>query len=236
MEFIYGINPAFEVIMSAKRKIHEGFVCDTDKPKIRKICSLLESRNIPVTHVADKGQLINMTGNKYHQGIVLKVSNYPYVPFDSLLGNKRLLLLDNIEDPQNLGAILRSAEVFGFNCVLLSMRGTPEVYPSVVKVSSGATEHLKIANDHNANSFAKKAKENGYTIISLDENGKHTAQDIKAANPDKILLVIGGEDKSVGQFILNESDFILGIQQKGRVNSLNASVAAGVGMYIISQV
>lgn len=235
MEFIYGINPAFEVIMSSKRKIHEGFVCGASKPKIKKICSLLEARNIPISHL-EKGRLIDMTGNKYHQGVVLKVSNYPYVPFDSLIGSKKLLLLDNIEDPQNLGAILRSAEVFGFNCVLLSMKGTPEVYPSVVKVSSGATEHLKIANDHNANSFAKKAKENGYTIVSLDENGKHTAQDIKAVNPEKILLVIGGEDKSVGQFILNESDFILGIQQKGRVNSLNASVAAGVGMYIVSQI
>ncbi|MEI6054742.1 MAG: 23S rRNA (guanosine(2251)-2'-O)-methyltransferase RlmB [Lentisphaerota bacterium] len=235
MEFIYGINPAFEVIMTGKRKIHEGFICDGSKPKLKKICSLLEARGIPVSHL-ERGRLIDMTGNKYHQGVVLKVSNYPYVSFDSLLGNKRLLLLDNIEDPQNLGAILRSAEVFGFKSVLLSMRGTPEVYPSVVKVSSGATEHLLIANDHNANSFATKAKENGFTIISLDQNGKNTFEEIKSANPEKILLVIGGEDKSVGQFILNESDFILGIQQKGRINSLNASVAAGVGMYIVSQI
>jgi len=236
MEFVYGINPAFEVIMSNRRKIFGAFICDTGKPKIRKICSLLQTRGIEVQNV-DKGQLINMTGNKYHQGVVLKVSAYPYVPFDSMIGKyDKLLLLDNIEDPQNLGAILRSAEVFGFKAVLLSMRGTPEVYSSVVKVSSGATEHLQIANDHNANAFAKKAKENGYTLISMDENGKNTIEEIKAAKPVKIMLVIGGEDKSIGQFILNESDFIFGIPQKGRINSLNASVAAGVGMYIISNI
>ena len=168
MEFVYGINPAFEVIMSNRRKIFGAFICDTGKPKIKKICNLLQSKGIEVQHV-DKGQLINMTGNKYHQGVVLKVSAYPYVPFDSMIGKyDKLLLLDNIEDPQNLGAILRSCEVFGFKAVLLSMRGTPEVYSSVVKVSSGATEHLQIANDHNANAYAKKAKENGYKAMQFN--------------------------------------------------------------------
>ena len=103
-----------------------------------------------------------------------------------------------------------------------------------MKVSAGATEHLRITQDLNANSYVKKAKEIGYTIISLDKNGKHSLSEIAAAKPQKIMLVIGGEDKSVGQFILNESHFILGIKQHGKINSLNASVAAGVGMYMIS--
>ena len=233
MEYIYGINPVFEAINAGRRTIHEAFIADEKNPRVKKILPLLEKRNIKVS-VVDKGKLINMIKNKYHQGIVLSVSGYPYVPFHTLFDSNKLLLLDNIEDPQNMGAILRSAEVMGFNSIMLAKRGTPEIYASVVKVSAGATEYLNITQDLNANSYVKKAKELGYTIISLDENGKHSVSEIAAAKPQKIMLVIGGEDKSVGQFILNESHFILGIKQHGKIGSLNASVAAGVGMYMIS--
>ena len=231
--YIYGINPAFEVITAGRRTIYEAFIADTSNPRIKKLLPLLEKKNIKISLV-DKGKLINLIRNKYHQGVVLCVSDYPYVPFHTLFDSNKLLLLDNIEDPQNMGAILRSAEVMGFNSVMLARRGTPEIYSSVVKVSAGATEHLRITQDLNANSYVKKAKEQGYTIISLDENGKHSIPEIAVANPEKIMLVIGGEDKSIGKFILNESHFILGIKQQGKINSLNASVAAGVGMYMIS--
>ncbi len=231
--YIYGINPAFEVIMAGRRTIHEAFIADTRNPRIKKLMPLLEKKNIKIS-IVDKGELINLTRNKYHQGVVLSVSSYPYVPFHTLFDSNKLLLLDNIEDPQNMGAILRSAEVMGFNSIMLARRGTPEIYASVVKVSAGATEHLRITQDLNANSYVKKAKELGYTIISLDENGKHSLSEIAAAKPQKMMLVVGGEDKSVGQFILNESHFILGIKQQGKINSLNASVAAGVGMYMLS--
>jgi len=233
MEYIYGLNPAFEVMTAGRRAIHEAFIADTGSPRIKKLLPLLEKKNIKIS-VVDKGELINLIRNKYHQGIVLSVSSYPYVPFHTLFDSNKLLLLDNIEDPQNMGAILRSAEVMGFNSIMLARRGTPEIYASVVKVSAGATEHLKITQDMNANSYVKKAKELGYTIISLDANGKHALSEVAASKPQKIMLVIGGEDKSVGQFILNESHFILGIKQQGKINSLNASVAAGIGMYMIS--
>ena len=233
MDYIYGLNQAFEVITAGRRTIHEAFIADTGNPRIKKLMSLLEKKNIKIS-VVDKGKLIDLIRNKYHQGVVLSVSGYPYVPFHTLFDSNRLLLLDNIEDPQNMGAILRSAEVMGFNSIMLAKRGTPEIYSSVVKVSAGATEYLRITQDLNANSYVKKAKELGYTIISLDENGKHSLSEIAAAKPQKIMLVIGGEDKSVGQFILNESDFVLAIKQQGKINSLNASVAASVGMYMIS--
>ena len=231
--YIYGINAASEVIMAGRRTIHEAFIADTSNLRIKKLLLLLEKKNIKIS-IVDKGKLINLIRNKYHQGVVLAVTPYPYVPFHTLFDSNKLLLLDNIEDPQNMDAILRSAEVMGFNSIMLAKRGTPEIYASVVKVSAGATEHLRITQDLNANSYVKKAKEIGYTIISLDKNGKHSLSEIAAAKPQKIMLVIGGEDKSVGQFILNESHFILGIKQHGKINSLNASVAAGVGMYMIS--
>lgn len=233
--YVYGINPAFEVITSGRRTIYEAFIADTHNPRIKKLLMLLEKKNIKIS-IVDKGKLINLVRNKYHQGVVLSVSSYPYVPSHTLFDSNKLLLLDNIEDPQNMGAILRSAEVMGFNSIMLARRGTPEIFASVVKVSAGATEHLRITQDLNANSYVKKAKEAGYTIISLDKNGKHSLSEIAKSKPQKIMLVIGGEDKSIGQFILNESHFILSIKQHGKISSLNASAAAAIGMYMISLV
>ena len=126
MEYIYGINPAFEVIAAGRRRIIEAYILKSNNPRLKKLLSLFEKREIGIKHV-DKGQLISLSGTKKHQGVVLKVSNYPYVSFESLFSSSKLLLLDNIEDPHNLGAILRSAEVFGFHSVLLSRRGTPNV-------------------------------------------------------------------------------------------------------------
>ena len=233
MEYIYGINPAFEVLLAERRKIFGAYVFRTNNPRLKKLIALLEKKDIEFDYV-DKGKLINLCGNKHHQGVVLKTSTYPYVPFESLLADNKLLLLDNIEDPHNLGAILRSAEVFGFHSVLLSRRGTPNVYPSVVKVSSGATEFLKITNERSENAYVKKAIEHGYTVVVLDENGKTDISEVKKMRPEKLLLIIGGEDKSVGQFIINLADYIVGFKQSGRVNSLNASVAAGIAMHVLS--
>jgi 23S rRNA (guanosine2251-2'-O)-methyltransferase len=233
MQYIYGLNPAFEILSASKREIREAFLFKTNKPRMAKLESLLIKKEVKINFV-DKGVLINLSGTKKHQGVVLHVSNYPYTCFDSMLNGDRLLLLDNIEDPHNLGAIIRSAEVFGFHSVLLAKRGTPEIYSSVVKVSAGATEHLDICKELNANSYVKKALDKGYTVIVLDEDGKNTPEEIKKINPEKIMLVIGGEDKSVGQFIINQAQYVLSFKQYGKVNSLNASVAAGVGMYMIS--
>ena len=116
----------------------------------------------------------------------------------------------------------------------MSRRGTPNVYPSVVKVSAGATEFLKITNDRSENAYVKKAIENGYTVVVLDEEGKTDIDEIKSINPEKLLLVIGGEDKSVGQFIINTADYVVAFKQFGRVNSLNASVAAGIAMFALA--
>jgi len=233
MEHIYGMNPAFEVVAAERRKIIEAYIFKSNNPRLKKLLTQLENKDIPIKYV-DKGYLINLSGTKKHQGVVLKVGRYPYVSFESLFSESKLVLLDNIEDPHNLGAILRSAEVLGFNSVLLSRRGTPNVYPSVVKVSAGATEFLKIANDRSENAYVKKAIENGYTVVALDEDGKSDINEVKTANPEKLLLVIGGEDKSVGQFILNTADYVVAFKQHGRVSSLNASVAAGIAMFALS--
>jgi 23S rRNA (guanosine2251-2'-O)-methyltransferase len=234
-EYVYGLNPVFEVIRGGKRRAYEALLNESSsrKPRMQKLVRLLETQKIPIQWV-DKGRVLDLAGSKDHQGVVLKVNPYPYRDSADLLDEPRLLLLDNVEDPHNVGAILRCAEIFGFKSVLLSVRGVPDIYPSVVKVSAGATEFLDIAKDKSANSYVRAAQENGHQVIALDGSGKMDISSVKEHLSDRFICVIGGEDKSVGQFILNCADHVVSIQQQGRVNSLNASVAAGIALFSLS--
>jgi len=234
-EYIYGINPAFEVIRAGRRTIYEAYVNEATRnsARLRKLTSFLSSKQIE-TQPVDKGRLYELAQSKEHQGIVLKCNPYPYVASDSLLESRRLVLVDNVEDPHNIGAILRCAEVFGFDGVLLPTKGSPEIYPSVVKVSAGASEHLKIARDSSANHYVNAAMAHDYTVIALDAKGTSDLRELAGLKPDRLLLVVGGEAAAVGQFILNSAHHVARIEQRGRVNSLNASVAAGIAMFMLA--
>lgn len=235
-EYIYGINPCFEVIRAGRRNVYEAFLNQSirNNPRLKKLVELLERKDIPVKWV-EKGRLFDLSRSAEHQGAVIKAEPYWYVDHEPLFADSKLLLLDNVEDPHNVGGILRSAEVFGFNSVLLPTKGVPEIYPSIVKVSTGATEFMQIARSRAANQYVKKALEEGYTIAALDAKGDTLLHDIQPNSIDKLLLVIGGEDKSVGQFILNEAQLVVRIPQVGRINSLNASVAAGIAMHAMAK-
>ncbi|MCF7792279.1 MAG: 23S rRNA (guanosine(2251)-2'-O)-methyltransferase RlmB [Victivallales bacterium] len=232
---VYGLNPALETVIGKRRKIYKAYVSTGSSPKFKSLLNILKTSSVPIQKT-DKGRLFNLVRTKNHQGVVLETEPYPYVTFNRLFekGNK-LLLIDNIEDPHNLGAVLRNAEIFGFKNVLLPSKGSPEIYSSVVKVSSGATEHLFISRDMTANGYVKKSIEYGFKIAALDEKADTDLNDLKEnLKTDKFMLVIGGEDKSVGQYILNNADYIVKIPQKGKINSLNASVASGIAMYALS--
>ena len=149
------------------------------------------------------------------------------------LESPRLVLLDSIEDPHNVGAIMRTAEALGWGDVLLPRRGSPLILPSVAKASAGACEYLRIAVNCSANQYMKIAQEAGYAVAALDGSGKVSLEDVRAAAPAKLLLVVGGEDSGVSQFIINNAEYVVAIAQKGRINSLNASVAAGLALYVL---
>ncbi|NBD38644.1 MAG: hypothetical protein GVY10_08755 [Verrucomicrobia bacterium] len=232
VEYLYGLNPAFECLRAGRRRLQAAFINERagNSGRFGSLLQLITKAGLEPEPV-DKGRLQQLCGSREHQNVVLKAARYPYVPLRDCLSAKRLLLLDNVEDPHNVGAILRSAEVLGFHHVLLPTRGVPEVYPSVAKVSAGATEFLRIARESSAISYVRKAAEAGYTIAALDAAGKTPLGEFHPA--DNLLLVIGGEDKGVRRFILNEAHTILSIPQQGRVNSLNASVAAALAMHAL---
>jgi 23S rRNA (guanosine2251-2'-O)-methyltransferase len=232
-EFLYGLNPCFEALRAGRRRFYDAFINDAtrDSARLTKLVELLTKKEIPISYT-DRGRLMQLCGSDEHQGAVIRTSTYPYVPWESLFDDrKRLLLLDNVEDPHNVGAILRSAEIFGFSGVFLPTKGVPDVYPSVVKVSAGAAEFMQIARERDSNRYAREAKDKGYKILALDAAGKSMLDSLNGMPDEKILLVVGGEDRGVGQFILNMADAIVSIEQCGHVNSLNASVAAGIAMH-----
>ena len=231
-EYLYGINPAFEAIRAGKRRIYAAFLSESSRKnsRILKLEKRCGEAKIPLEWV-EKGRILQLSGSKDNQGVALKAAPYPYLDSSSFWAKNRILLLDNVEDPHNVGALLRCAEVFGFRDVLLTNKGTPDIYPSVVKVSAGASEFLNIARDAAANRYMKAALENDFTVVALDTKGTSVLRALRGDRPKKLMLVVGGEDKSVGQFILNEAHHIVSIPQQGRVNSLNASVAAGIAMY-----
>jgi 23S rRNA (guanosine2251-2'-O)-methyltransferase len=235
-EYVYGINPAFEVLRGGKRKVHEAFLNEhaQDNPRLKKLAQFLQTRMVPIEWVT-KQRIFELAESKDHQGAVLKTEPYPYARAEDLYDRERLLLLDNTEDPHNTGAIIRCADVFGYHAILAPLKGVPEVYPSVVKVSAGATEHLDIAREGSANQHMMKARETGHVVVALDAKGTIDLRDLAPSLPSRHLLVIGGEAKAVSQFILNEADHIASIPQQGKINSLNASVAAGIAMYALSR-
>ena len=228
---VYGINPCTEVLRAQRRTIFNAKIADNafDQARMKNIRSLLERNNIPVEKVP-KGKLFEAVDTKDHQGVVLFCGPYPEVDLETQWDKKRLILLDNIEDPHNVGAILRSADVLGFHGVLLPHRGSPGIYSSVLKVSAGAAEHLDITRSSSANKYMMAAQKMGYLIIALDHKGKTNLEDYTPPPDIPLLLVIGGEDLSIGQYILNNADEVLKISMHGRVNSLNASVAAALAM------
>jgi 23S rRNA (guanosine2251-2'-O)-methyltransferase len=231
-EFLYGLNPVFETVLASRRDLRRAFLNEqsADRGRIRTLADLLRERNVPVEWV-DKGRLSQLAGTREHQGAVIETGPFPYTPFADLVGAQRMVLVDNLEDPHNVGAVMRSAEVFGFDAVLLPRRGCPGVLPSVVKASAGGSEHLRVAVNCSSNQYVKIALEEGYAVIALDGKGQVALEDAARTCPEKLLLVVGGESKGVRQFIINAATAVVRIPQSGRINSLNASVAAGIAIH-----
>jgi 23S rRNA (guanosine2251-2'-O)-methyltransferase len=205
------------------------------RDRFQAIRKTAEGLGVPVS-TDSKQRLFDLCGTRQHQGVVVETEPYPYAPLtDGIFTRPRLLLLDNIEDPRNGGAIIRSAHLFGFTTLLLPLKGGAGIYPSVVKTSAGATEHVDIVREANSNRYFQRARKEGYRTVVLDMQGDISLKDVACESGEPLLLILGGEDKRVGQFILNEADLVARIPQAASsINSLNASVAAGIALYHFS--
>ena len=240
MSLIYGINPVTEAIVSGKT-INKIYAQKGNKEVYQVIQKARENKIVVVE--ADKVKLDRMITLeneklKNSQGIVASVTDYNYYTVDDILeeaNNKKeppfIIILDKIEDPQNLGAIVRSAECLGAHGVIIQKRNAAQVTETVEKVAAGACNYVKIARVTNITESIKYLKKQGLWIYGLDMDGASDIYNTDLSGP--IGLVVGNEGSGISKLVLQNCDFIIKIPMVGHIESLNASVSAAMSMYEI---
>lgn len=234
-EYIVGRNPVLEILKSDKEVEKILVVKGELKGSINKIIGIAKSRNIILQHVY-KDKLDEISQGNSHQGVAALVAPYSYCFLDDILNKATklgespfLLILDGIEDPHNLGAIIRTAECAGVHGVIIPKRRSAHVTQTVYKSSAGAVEHMMIAKVNNISNTIDKLKEQGLWIYGADAEGKnyYFNTDLKGS----VALVIGSEGKGLSSLVKKKCDFLLKIPMFGHISSLNASNAASILIY-----
>lgn len=196
------------------------------------VITLLKQRKIEIKRLK-KYELDRLINNN-HQGVVLDVKDYQYTELDKIIKNKDkcfVVILDHIEDPHNLGAIVRTVEAAGCDGIILPLHRSVSVNETVMKTSVGALYNVKIAQVSNLLTTIKQLKQEGFWIVGADMDGNNY-KDIDY--PDKTCLIIGSEGFGMMRVVKDSCDYIASIPMNGKVNSLNASVAAGILIYEIT--
>lgn len=227
------------MIVSGRNNVKEILKNFSDKNKIKKvfcsknfneldILSLVKKLNLKLEY-KEKWELDKLAKNN-HQGIIMVVEDFNYTPIEDFLNleNGKLVILDHLEDPHNLGAIIRTVEASGIDGIILPKNRSVEVNETVSKTSVGALYNVKISQVGNLNQTIKRLKDHGYWIIGTDMDGEDYTS-IKY--PDKCVIVIGSEGFGISRLIKESCDYVVKIPMNGKINSLNASVAAGIIIY-----
>lgn len=226
---ITGKNTVLEAI-KADHKIFELYYL---KGSNSDVLELADSKNIKVKEY-DKFNLSKLLPS-HNQGIGALVEDYKYVSLENAIkkdkNNKLFVMLDSIEDPHNLGAILRSSDAFDVDAVIIPKNRSVKLNSTVAKVSTGAIEYVDVVEVTNLNQTIKKLKDNGFWIVGTDMDTEQTIHDINVDT--NVCIVIGNEGKGITRLVKENCDYIVKIPMSGHVNSLNASVSAALIIYEI---
>lgn len=232
-DIVAGRNAVLELLKSGK-DINKLFVERGEKHgSINEIIAKAKDARV-VTVEVDKTKLDQMAEN--HQGVVAIVPPFNYCEVEEILQEAQnrmedpfILILDGIEDPHNLGSIIRTAETAGVHGIIIPKRRTAQVNSTVVKVSTGATNYVKIARVNNLNETIKKLKDSGLWVIGTDGEAKtlYYNQDLKGP----LAIIIGSEGFGMSKLVKENADILIKIPMKGKITSLNASVSAGIVIY-----
>lgn len=232
---VEGRNAVLELLESG-RDINKILVANGEKHgSIHKILAIAKERKIIVTEM-ERNKLNQIAQTPNNQGVIAIVPPYDYCKVEDILEEAKrknempfILILDGIEDPHNLGSIIRTAETAGVHGIIIPKRRAASVNSTVSKVSAGAVEYMKIARVNNINETIRYLKEQDVWICGtdMDTNTIYTKQDYKMP----IAIVIGSEGFGMSRLVKENCDFLVKIPMKGKITSLNASVSAGIIMY-----
>lgn len=230
---ISGRNPVMEALKSG-REIDKLMIGKESEGSIKKIIGMAKEKRLSYQFV-DKAALDRISDGRVHQGVIAYISSYEYCEVEDLLENAKrkkeepfLIILDGIEDPHNLGAIMRSADGAGAHGIIIPKRRAAGITDVVVKASAGAVEYVPVAKVSNIAQTIDKLKEMGVWIGACDIDGVEYDQ---ANLKGSLALVIGGEGQGISRLVKEKCDFSISIPMSGQITSLNASNAAAILMY-----
>ncbi len=237
-EQLYGRNAVREAIRAGRRTMHRLVISNgvQEIGVIAEIVKMAELAGMTIQRV-ERQLLDKQLRDANHQGVMLDTGEYPYVELDECLAlaTERgepplLLLLDHLQDPQNIGTLLRTAEVVGVHGVALPGRRAAEITPAVVNASSGATEHLKIVLVTNLSQTIATLQKQGVWVVGLEDDEQ--AQDLDSADLNlPLALVVGAEGPGLARLVRERCDFLVRLPMAGQIASLNASVAGSIALY-----
>ena len=238
-EYIYSRNAVYETLSARRRQVFRLLIAEgvREKGRLKEIIEFSKRYNAPIQRVP-RAKLDSI--QRHHQGVILQASGYPYrglADIIRLAAERReapfVLLLDTLQDPQNLGTLLRTAEAVGVHGVIIPKARTALVTPAVVNASSGASEHLLIAQSNLAQAIST-LKDQGVWIVGLE--GSPEASDPSQIRLDGPLgLVVGSEGQGMRQLVRKSCDLLLQLPMHGKIESLNAAVAGSIALYLASQ-
>lgn len=224
--YIYGKNVARETLENNK-KVLKAFICKDFSDK--NIVSMLQKRNISI-EILTKNEIDKLASGN-NQGIILSVPDYEYCKLDDLLVNDKpfIVILDHLEDPHNFGAIIRTCEAAGVDGIIIPKDRSVSVNSTVMKTSAGALNNMKICMVTNLNRTIDELKEKGIWIVGTDMTDSVSYNSLDYDMP--VAVIIGSEGFGISRLVREKCDYVVNIPMKGKVNSLNASVAAGILIY-----
>jgi 23S rRNA (guanosine2251-2'-O)-methyltransferase len=233
-ELIYSRNAVYETLVAKRRQIFSIEIAEgvQEKGKIEQILQLAKEQKIKVNRVP-RPKVDKVHQN--NQGIIAEVSGYPYSDVIEILENAKgelpfVLMLDSLQDPQNFGTLIRTAEALGVHGVVIPLAHAVDVTPAVVNASSGASEHMFIAKA-NLSQTIDALKDNDIWVVGLDQAGAEIeagSQHLKGA----LGLVVGSEGEGLHDLVRKKCDVVLKLPMRGKVESLNAAVAGSVALYL----
>ena len=238
MAVIYGINAVLEALKARGRSFeYVGVARERNDQRVHKIVSECRALGVPV-RALPRPDMDRLAASPNHQGVLALTSEKEYAELDDLLRNRRgerafILVLDGVEDPHNLGAILRTADAAGVDGVVIPERRAVGVNATVAKASAGASEYVRVAKVTNISRTVEDLKKNNIWTVGLDERGDRF-YDEADYNMD-CALVLGAEGHGLHEQVRKHCDFVVKVPMAGKVSSLNVSVAAGVVMYEVAR-
>jgi 23S rRNA (guanosine2251-2'-O)-methyltransferase len=220
---VFGKNVAKEVIDSKKeiKKVYLSKQFDDEK-----LIKYFEDNNIKINRM-DK-RILDQKFKGNNQGIALEIEDYKYISIDEVLNTNFLVMLDHLEDPHNFGAIIRTCEAAGVDAIIIPKKRSVEITSTVMKVSAGALNNIKIVEVSSLPQTIEKLKKHGFWFYGTDMDGSNYTD---VVYDSKTCLVIGAEGNGISKLVSEKCDYIISIPMTGKINSLNASVAAGITIY-----